>query len=117
MAANSSMQQIKMLLRGIEFKFNEKLIGGAALDAIGVPLPEETLTAAKQSDAVLLGAIGGYKWDKIEKHLDPGTALLQLREDLEVFANLRPASVIPQAARCKTHLKFINLCPLEKIRE
>nr|GEX13442.1 3-isopropylmalate dehydrogenase, chloroplastic-like [Tanacetum cinerariifolium] len=104
-------------IEGIEFKFNEKLMGGAALDATGVPLPEETLTAAKQSDAVLLGAIGGYKWDKNEKHLKPETGLLQLREGLEVFANLRPASVLPQAARCKSHLKFINLCPLEKIRE
>ncbi|GJZ64563.1 3-isopropylmalate dehydrogenase 2, chloroplastic-like protein [Tanacetum coccineum] len=83
-------------IEGIEFKFNEKLMGGAALDATGVPLPKETLTAAKQSDAVLLGAIGGYKWDKNEKHLKPETGLLQLREGLEVFANLRPASVLPQ---------------------
>ncbi|PKU70744.1 3-isopropylmalate dehydrogenase, chloroplastic [Dendrobium catenatum] len=81
---------------GIEFCFNEMPMGGAALDAVGVPLPEETLAAAKQSDAVLLGAIGGYKWDGNEKPLKPETGLLQLRAGLGVFANLRPATVWPQ---------------------
>ncbi|MCL7027293.1 hypothetical protein MKW94_014982 [Papaver nudicaule] len=71
-------------------------VGGAALDLTGVPLPEETLSVAKQSDAILLGAIGGYKWDANEKHLKPETGLLQLREGLGVFANLRPATVLPQ---------------------
>lgn len=94
-------------IEGIEFKFNEKLMGGVALDATGVPLPEETLTAAKQSDAVLLGAIGGYKWDKNEKHLKPETGLLQLREGLEVFANLRPASVLPQLVDASTLKKEV----------
>ncbi|CAH1432957.1 unnamed protein product [Lactuca virosa] len=94
-------------IEGIEFKFNEKLMGGAALDATGVPLPEETLTAAKQSDAVLLGAIGGYKWDKNEKHLKPETGLLQLREGLKVFANLRPASVLPQLVDASTLKKEV----------
>nr|GEV37205.1 3-isopropylmalate dehydrogenase, chloroplastic-like [Tanacetum cinerariifolium] len=94
-------------VEGIKFKFNEKLIGGAALDATGVPLPEETLTAAKQSDAVLLGAIGGFKWDKNEKHLKPETGLLQLREGLEVFANLRPASVLPQLVDASTLKKEV----------
>ncbi|KAI3792668.1 hypothetical protein L2E82_06556 [Cichorium intybus] len=89
-------------IEGIEFKFNEKPMGGAALDLTGVPLPEETLTAAKQSDAVLLGAIGGFKWDKNEKHLKPETGLLQLREGLKVFANLRPASVLPQLVDAST---------------
>ncbi|KAI3876304.1 hypothetical protein MKX03_018730, partial [Papaver bracteatum] len=70
--------------------------GGAALDLTGVPLPEETLSVAKESDAILLGAIGGYKWDANEKHLKPETGLLQLREGLGVFANLRPATVLPQ---------------------
>ncbi|XP_024022497.1 3-isopropylmalate dehydrogenase, chloroplastic [Morus notabilis] len=72
-------------------------IGGAALDSTsGIPLPKETLSAAKQSDAVLLGAIGGNKWDSNEKHLKPETGLLQLREGLKVFANLRPATFFPQ---------------------
>ncbi|KAI3861946.1 hypothetical protein MKW98_018229 [Papaver atlanticum] len=83
-------------LEGIEFKYQEMPVGGAALDLTGVPLPEETLSVAKQSDAILLGAIGGYKWDANEKHLKPETGLLQLREGLGVFANLRPATVLPQ---------------------
>ncbi|KAI6689872.1 hypothetical protein NL676_026700 [Syzygium grande] len=83
-------------LEGIEFGFQEMPLGGAALDLTGVPLPDETLSAARQSDAVLLGAVGGYKWDNDEKHLQPQTGLLQLREGLKVFANLRPATVLPQ---------------------
>lgn len=82
-------------------------MGGAALDLTGVPLPEETLSTAKQSDAVLLGAIGGYKWDKNEKHLKPETGLLQLREGLKVFANLRPASVLSQLVDASTLKKEV----------
>ncbi|WVZ01250.1 hypothetical protein V8G54_027319 [Vigna mungo] len=89
-------------LEGIKYEFRERLIGGAALDATGVPLPDETLSAAKQSDAVLLGAVGGYKWDNNDKHLKPETALLLLRQELKVFANLRPASVFPQLVDAST---------------
>ncbi|VVA19899.1 Hypothetical predicted protein [Prunus dulcis] len=89
-------------IEGIEFKYQEVPVGGAALDLTGVPLPEETLLAAQQSDAVLLGAIGGYKWDKNEKHLKPETGLLKLREGLKVFANLRPATVLPQLVDAST---------------
>ncbi|CAL5199759.1 unnamed protein product [Lathyrus oleraceus] len=89
-------------LHGIKFEFQEKLLGGAAFDATGVPLPDDTLSFAKQSDAILLGAIGGYKWDKNEKHLKPETGLLQLREGLQVFANLRPATVFPQLVDAST---------------
>ncbi|XP_071697250.1 3-isopropylmalate dehydrogenase 2, chloroplastic-like [Rutidosis leptorrhynchoides] len=94
-------------IEGIDFKFNEKPMGGAALDLTGVPLPEDTLNAAKQSDAVLLGAIGGYKWDNNEKHLKPETGLLQLREGLKVFANLRPATVLPQLVDASTLKKEV----------
>ncbi|XP_058226676.1 3-isopropylmalate dehydrogenase 2, chloroplastic-like [Rhododendron vialii] len=94
-------------LEGIEFGFKEMPMGGAALDLTGVPLPEETLSTARQSDAVLLGAIGGYKWDKNEKHLKPETGLLQLREGLKVFANLRPASVLPQLVDASTLKKEV----------
>ncbi|CAA6659269.1 unnamed protein product [Spirodela intermedia] len=87
---------------GIEFRFQEVPMGGTALDAVGVPLPEETLSTAKDSDAVLLGAIGGYKWDSNEKSLKPETGLLQLRAGLGVFANLRPASVFPQLVDSST---------------
>ncbi|KAK6120497.1 hypothetical protein DH2020_045755 [Rehmannia glutinosa] len=94
-------------LEGIEFKFKEMPMGGAALDLTGVPLPEETLSAAKESDAVLLGAIGGYKWDNNEKHLKPETGLLQLRAGLQVFANLRPATVLPQLVDASTLKKEV----------
>ncbi|KAK9054904.1 hypothetical protein SSX86_025983 [Deinandra increscens subsp. villosa] len=94
-------------LEGVEFKFKEMPMGGAALDLTGVPLPEETLNTAKESDAVLLGAIGGYKWDKNEKHLKPETGLLQLREGLKVFANLRPASVLPELVDASTLKKEV----------
>ncbi|XP_010244746.1 PREDICTED: 3-isopropylmalate dehydrogenase 2, chloroplastic-like isoform X2 [Nelumbo nucifera] len=92
---------------GIEFRFQEMPVGGAALDLTGVPLPEETLSVAKQSDAVLLGAIGGYKWDNNEKHLKPETGLLQLRAGLGVFANLRPATVLPQLVDSSTLKKEV----------
>ncbi|CAI0556132.1 unnamed protein product [Linum tenue] len=89
-------------LEGIEFNFQEMPMGGSALDLVGVPLPDETLAAAKHSDAVLLGAIGGYKWDNNAKHLKPETGLLQIREGLKVFANLRPATVLPQLVEAST---------------
>ncbi|XP_062089920.1 3-isopropylmalate dehydrogenase 2, chloroplastic isoform X2 [Humulus lupulus] len=82
-------------------------MGGVALDLTGVPLPEETLSMAKQTDAVLLGAIGGYKWDANEKHLKPETGLLQLRAGLNVFANLRPATVLPQLVDASTLKKEV----------
>ncbi|KAL5731555.1 3-isopropylmalate dehydrogenase [Ranunculus cassubicifolius] len=93
--------------QGIEFGFKEMPVGGAALDLVGVPLPDETLDVAKQSDAVLLGAIGGYKWDKNEKKLKPETGLLQLRAGLGVFANLRPATVLPQLVDSSTLKKEV----------
>lgn len=80
----------------LAFKFEEALIGGAAIDETGEPLPEETLKTCKASDAVLLAAIGGYKWDTLPRHQRPETGLLGLRSGLELFANLRPATILPQ---------------------
>jgi 3-isopropylmalate dehydrogenase len=80
----------------IGFQFQEALMGGAAIDATGNPLPEETLAACKASDAVLLAAIGGYKWDNLPRQQRPETGLLGLRAGLGLFANLRPASILPQ---------------------
>ncbi|KAK9083140.1 hypothetical protein Scep_029611 [Stephania cephalantha] len=94
-------------LNGITFNFEEMPVGGNALDLTGVPLPDETLSNAKKSDAVLLGAIGGYKWDNNEKHLKPETGLLQLRAGLGVFANLRPATVFPQLVDSSTLKKDV----------
>lgn len=80
----------------IEFEFREALIGGAAYDACGTPLPEETLALCQESDAILLGAIGGPKWDNLPVHLRPEAgALLPLRKKLGLYANLRPALLFP----------------------
>ncbi len=73
------------------FQYTQLLAGGCAIDATGKPLPEETLEACKKSDAVLLGAVGGYKWDTLPGHLRPERALLGLRGGLGLYANLRPA--------------------------
>ena len=80
----------------LDFIFQEALIGGAAIEETGQPLPEETLTTARNSDAVLLAAIGGYKWDNLPREQRPETGLLAIREGLGLFANLRPATVFPQ---------------------
>ncbi len=80
----------------IQFEFQEALIGGAAIDATGEPLPAATLDMCRNSDAVLLAAIGGYKWDSLPSHLRPEAGLLGLRAGLGLFANLRPATILPQ---------------------
>lgn len=80
----------------ITFEFTEALLGGAAIDATGEPLPAQTLEICRNSDAVLLAAIGGYKWDTLPRHLRPETGLLGLRAGLGLFANLRPATILPQ---------------------
>ena len=80
----------------LEFKFQEALLGGSAIDATGEPLPAETLERCRNSDAVLLAAIGGYKWDNLPRHQRPETGLLGIRAGLGLFANLRPATILPQ---------------------
>ncbi len=80
----------------IGFEFTEALMGGAAIDATGEPLPAQTLEICRKSDAVLLAAIGGYKWANLHRHLRPETGLLGLRAGLGLFANLRPAAILPQ---------------------
>lgn len=80
----------------IRFRFREALIGGAAYDACGHPLPEETLRLCEESDAILLGAIGGPKWDNLPVELRPEMgALLPLRKKLGLYANIRPALLFP----------------------
>ncbi len=73
-------------------------LGGAGYDAAGKPLPDETLTKAQASDAILLGAIGGWQYDKLPRELRPERGLLGIREALGLFANLRPAILFPQLA-------------------
>jgi 3-isopropylmalate dehydrogenase len=81
---------------GHRFEYQEALLGGAALDVKGVPLPDETMEICLKSDAVLLGAVGGPKWDNLPGHLRPEAGLLGIRKGLNLFANLRPAKVFPQ---------------------
>jgi len=78
---------------GFNLKYEEMLLGGAAIDEAGVPLPDETIQGVKKCDAVLFGAIGGPKWDNLERHLRPESGLLGLRKEMGTFANLRPAMV------------------------
>jgi len=78
---------------GAKFEYVEVLMGGVAIDATGVPLPEATVEICKQADAVLLGAVGGTKWDTLPGHLRPEAGLLGLRKALGLYANLRPAVI------------------------
>lgn len=80
----------------VKFRFREAAVGGAAYDACGHPLPEETLRLCEDSDAILLGAIGGPKWDSLPVHLRPEMgALLPLRKKLGLYANIRPVVLFP----------------------
>ncbi|AQA18696.1 3-isopropylmalate dehydrogenase [Halioglobus japonicus] len=81
---------------GLELEYG--LLGGAAIDETGVPLPDATLERAREVDAILLGAVGGPKWDNVERHLRPERGLLGIRSQLGLFANLRPAILYPQLA-------------------
>lgn len=83
-----------------DFYFEEKLIGGAAIRATGSPLPEDTLQACLNSDAVFLGAVGSSEFDHLSPQQRPEGGLLQLRTELGGFANLRPAVAFPQLADC-----------------
>ena len=92
------------VLRAVEKKFGhsftmtEALLGGAAIDAVGVPLPDATVEACKAADAVFLGAVGGPKWDTIDPAIRPERGLLGIRKALGLFANLRPATLFPELA-------------------
>src|SRR5215510_11459749 len=80
---------------GASFEFEPALIGGAAIDATGEPLPDATLRLCEQSDAILFGAVGGPKWDAAPQERKPERGLLGLRKELDLFANLRPAKCFP----------------------
>ena len=102
------MRQVRRVIdwmakaRSVEFEVTEGLIGGAGIDHDGVPLTDETLAEAKAADAVLLGAVGGPKWDKVDFSIRPEAGLLRLRKELDLFANLRPAIVFPALAGYST---------------
>ncbi|SSC08738.1 3-isopropylmalate dehydrogenase [bacterium endosymbiont of Bathymodiolus sp. 5 South] len=78
------------------------LVGGAAYDETASPLPQATLDAAHECDSILLGAVGGYQWEKLERDLRPERGLLGLRSEMDLFSNLRPAILYPQLASAST---------------
>ncbi|MGD8587913.1 MAG: 3-isopropylmalate dehydrogenase [Chromatiales bacterium] len=87
---------------GLDVDLDEALVGGAAIDATGGPLPEASLDLAREADAVLLGAVGGPKWEPLDIAIRPEKGLLGLRSELKLFANLRPAILYPQLAGAST---------------
>ena len=88
----------RLVGEGLDIELDEGLVGGAAYDATGTPLPEATLDMAREADAILLGAVGGYKWESLDISVRPEKGLLGLRSELSLFSNLRPAVLAPQLA-------------------
>lgn len=80
----------------LNFTFENELMGGCAIDVHGVPLADSTLARARLADAILLGAVGGPKWDKLDRSIRPEKGLLKIRSQLGLYANLRPALLYPQ---------------------
>ncbi|MDO9282611.1 MAG: 3-isopropylmalate dehydrogenase [Methylotenera sp.] len=96
-------QAVKVLnALNLDISMTEAPIGGAGYEAAGDPLPDTTLQLAKDADAVLLGAVGDWKYDKLERHLRPERGLLRIRKELNLFANLRPALLYPELASAST---------------
>ena len=96
-------QAVKVLnALNLNLEMNEAPIGGAGYEAAGDPLPAATLQLAKEADAVLLGAVGDWKYDKLERNLRPEQGLLRIRTELGLFANLRPALLYPELAGAST---------------
>jgi 3-isopropylmalate dehydrogenase len=87
---------------GFKIELKEALIGGAAIDAVNDPFPQESLDQCLASDSVLLACIGGFKWDTNPRELRPESGLLKMRKSMGLFANLRPAKVLPQLLDAST---------------
>ncbi|KAF0150930.1 MAG: 3-isopropylmalate dehydrogenase [Ignavibacteria bacterium] len=92
---NSAVQVIKTAakLYNVDVEFKECLIGGCSYEANGTPLTDETIKICYESDAVFLGAVGGYKWESLPHNLKPEAALLKLRKSLGLYTNIRPAKI------------------------
>src|SRR5450432_1398820 len=88
--------------RMVTFDLTEDLVGGAAIDARKTPITDATLQAAKDADAILFGAVGGPKWDTLGFDMRPELAILRLRKELDIFANLRPAIVFDPLVEAST---------------
>jgi 3-isopropylmalate dehydrogenase len=97
-------EAVKVLgaLDGLSFELERAPVGGAAYDEARDPIPEATLSLAKKADAVLFGAVGGPQYDALPRDKRPEQAILRLRKELDLFANLRPASVFPELADAST---------------
>jgi 3-isopropylmalate dehydrogenase len=91
-----------MALFDLDLELEEGLLGGAAIDECGLPLPDQTLAQAREADAILLGAVGGPKWDGVDRALRPEKGLLAIRSQLDLFGNLRPAILYPQLAEASS---------------
>ncbi|WP_018230008.1 3-isopropylmalate dehydrogenase [Methyloversatilis universalis] len=87
---------------GLKIEFEHALLGGCAVDATGDPYPEATSKLAREADAILLGAVGGPKWDTLPREQRPERGLLRIRSELGVFANLRPAILYPELANASS---------------
>ncbi|MEQ8806772.1 MAG: 3-isopropylmalate dehydrogenase [Rhodospirillales bacterium] len=102
------MKQVQTIIdwmdkrRHVSFDVAEDVVGGAAIDKYGQPLGDNTLADAMGVDAVLLGAVGGPKWDNVERDLRPEMGLLTLRKEMDLYANLRPATVLPAMAKASS---------------
>lgn len=83
---------------GLDLQLEQGLLGGAAIDELGEPCPTVTLDQAREAEAILLGAVGGPKWDNIDRAIRPERGLLKIRSELQLFGNLRPAILYPQLA-------------------
>ena len=97
-AAGTKMLTAVAARSGHKFTFSAQLIGGAAIDATGEPLPQDTIDSCRESDAVILGAVGGPRWSDPNAATRPEQGILELRAALQVFANIRPVQIFPELA-------------------
>src|SRR6516165_1239460 len=115
-----ALQVLKVVTReaAVDIEFKEGLAGGHALDAHGTPLPDNVLAQAKEADAILLGAVGGPKWDDPKADKRPEQALLTLRKELGLFANVRPVKAVKElTGSSPLRQEIINGVDLVVIRE
>ncbi|OED38622.1 3-isopropylmalate dehydrogenase [Chromatiales bacterium (ex Bugula neritina AB1)] len=104
--------------RGITFDITTDDVGGAAYERYGNPLADSTLEVAKQVDAIVMGSVGGPQWDNVERHLRPEAGLLTLRKELDLFANLRPATCRPALASASSlHEELVSGLDILILRE
>jgi 3-isopropylmalate dehydrogenase len=117
----SAMQVLQVVADryGHEFEYHEALIGGAAIDALGDPLPAATIERCKAADAVLLGAVGGPKWSDPNATVRPEQGLLKIRAELGVYANIRPVKIYPELANASplkaTRLEGVDMLVIREL--